>query len=237
MVTKLASGGLYAALTNVTLPLVSGTGGGTGGVVSGASGDDRRNTHDAQHEAGLRLLLRIDSIMRERGVVAGGTTDGGAVNASAQNKIIAEQNSRPYFEDAHADFSISHSKNLAAVSYSAKKSGTVLLRTGCDIQHCREKRNYRGIIRRCYTESERRCVESAESAGGATKAQRLFYELWTLKEAYVKMRGLSIFHIKDAPAFADAKGITLPKDEADFALYEVRDAERESYILALCREK
>lgn len=72
--------------------------------------------------------------------------------------------------------SASSSGSLAAIAISP-------WRIGLDIEERRERRRWRGIARRRYTEDEQRAV--AESADR-------FLEFWTLKEAYLKALGAGL---------------------------------------------
>jgi phosphopantetheinyl transferase len=153
------------------------------------------------------------------------------LNGGAE-EIGTEKGGRPFFTGAHADFSISHSRNMAAVAYwSEKKQETGLpLRTGCDIQYVKPLKNLGEIARRQYSPEEQGYIAAASD-----EAVRIatFYRIWVLKECYLKARGLSVFDMPSAPSFADANGLfTGTKEPLHFYLYELG----EKYVLAAARE-
>jgi hypothetical protein len=140
--------------------------------------------------------------------------------------IIREGGGRPYFASRHADFSISHSRNMAAAALCKAPA----LRTGCDVQYIDERKNHVEISRRFFHESEQNYIE----AGSGTEGARRFYRVWVLKEAWLKLRGLSVFEMQKAPVFS----IGLPVNTGSahlterFFLYELETAEGGRYALA-----
>ena len=179
--------------------------------------------YKAQHDEGLRVLSLLD---------------GGRSTA-----IEKEPSGRPRFADAHADFSISHSRRMVAVSYSPG-------RTGCDIQYAHPKKTYDGITRHLLYPEELRYIEEAS---GARERSLRFCRLWALKECFLKANGLSVFAMKKSPAFlpggedtalsAAGKKISpsrqtagdFPYPRLTFYLYEFGGDER--YVLAVAREE
>ncbi|MCL1817830.1 MAG: 4'-phosphopantetheinyl transferase superfamily protein [Spirochaetaceae bacterium] len=179
--------------------------------------------HAAQHEEGLRVLGLLDG-----------------AQAAALEK---EPSGRPRFADAHADFSISHSRRMAAVSFSRG-------RTGCDIQYAHPQKNHDGLARRLFHPEELRYLDEAS---GARERSLRFCRLWTLKECFLKANGLSVFAMKKTPAFLlreddarlSAAGGNIffcrpaegdfPYPRLEFHLYECGGDE--AYILAAAREE
>jgi phosphopantetheinyl transferase len=147
----------------------------------------------------------------------------------SRGPISIEAGGRPFFEDRRADFSISHSGQLAAVAWS--EGGA---RVGCDAELLNPRRNHTEISRIFFHQAEQEYISAAE-----TKEQcRCFYSLWVLKEAYLKMKGLSVAEMLKAPVFwiggtrADP-GKELP---VTFKLYELAGEKGEEYLLAFARE-
>jgi len=119
------------------------------------------------------------------------------LKAANPDQIFAyEPGGRPYFADHHADFSISHSRNMAAAAFlpSLEK---VSCRVGCDIQYVDPHKSCVEISRRFFHACEQAYIEQ-------TGEERIknFYRIWTLKEAWLKLHGLSVFDITKAPAFS-----------------------------------
>jgi len=110
----------------------------------------------------------------------------------AENDIARDAAGRPFFPNRDTDFSISHSGNLAAVSLVVGKN----LRTGCDVELVRPRAGARAIAEEFFSAPERDYIE----VGGDFDITR-FYQIWTLKECFLKLRGLSVFDMPSAPSF------------------------------------
>ena len=166
--------------------------------------------------------------------------------------ISSDPAGRPYFSDNHADFSISHSHNMAAVALLPNPfhhlsgctqaagennfpHGKLSPRTGCDIQYADPHKVRTGIIRSFFHDSEQEYIFSAND----DRQYRRFYQIWVLKEAWIKMRGQSVFDMKQTPSFAKGtmtQGRKEGKDETDFFLCEIQCNNGELYMLAVIRE-
>ena len=86
-------------------------------------------------------------------------------------------------------YNISHADGIAAAMVSEYECGI----------DCERVRRYRpSVLKRCYSDAERRDVEAAPEA----ERDLLFFKLWTLKEAYVKAIG---------------KGLSFPLRNAEFS--------------------
>ena len=151
-------------------------------------------------------------------------------NRPLEEKDIArEAQGRPFFPDREADFNIAHSGALTAVSYVKGKN----LRTGCDVERVRPRARAREIAKEFFSAPEKNYV----SHGGFDEAR--FYEIWTLKECFLKLRGLSVFDMAACPSFISDKNEfafgAAVSSPLSFCLYELSgDADR--YILAAALE-
>lgn len=76
-------------------------------------------------------------------------------------------------------FNVSHSKNLWALAWSYEKD------VGIDVQKIDTSINYQAIMRQFFTASERAKIKTVFD----------FFDIWTQKEAALKLRGLSFAHI------------------------------------------
>jgi len=154
------------------------------------------------------------------------------------NTIAADENGRPFFPDGNMDFNISHSGAAVAVSlaqgeniYGAK------VRTGCDIQLIRPRENLKNIAEVNFCAAERSYIlPQNETQFDNAK----FFQIWTLKECYIKLRGLSVFDMPEVPSFisCDTAGRYLFVDGSShlsFYLYELVFA-GERYMLATAIE-
>jgi 4'-phosphopantetheinyl transferase len=88
----------------------------------------------------------------------------------------------PSFAELGVRFNLSHTPGLAAVVISDR------IDAGVDVE-CRDRRtDLASVARTVFADSELRDLEQLEPA--AYRAR--FFELWTLKEAYIKARGLGL---------------------------------------------
>ena len=163
----------------------------------------------AQHREGRRILQLLDR--KNQG--------------SGRGALRIEDSGRPVFADRHADFSISHSRGAAAVSYLAVP-GCPGLRTGCDIQYAPLSRPREPLAAWFFDPAEQGYIAAA--ADGRGRAAR-FYHIWALKEAFLKLRGLSVTDMAAAVFPADVPGLR-------FFLYELRLGDCAPYALAAAAE-
>jgi len=146
-----------------------------------------------------------------------------------ENDIHKNENGRPYFPCANVDFNISHSKNLVVVSHITGGG----IRTACDVQFVNPRKNTMRIAETFFTDSETEYVLCNE---------KRFFEIWTLKECFLKLHGNSVFDMKNVPSFI-YKGRFSERNFLDrlnspfsFFLYELGDCHDRQYILAACIE-
>ena len=151
---------------------------------------------------------------------------------SLTNEDIArEASGRPFFPNRDMDFSISHSGALAAVSLVT--GGGKNLRTGCDVELVRPRAGAGRIAREFFTAPEKNYIE----AGGDFDLTR-FYQIWTLKECFLKLRGLSVFDMAAAPSFVSSENqhAFVGVSPLSFSLYELSGGAGERYIVATAIE-
>jgi len=150
--------------------------------------------------------------------------------------IAREKTGRPFFPGSDIDFSISHSGALAAVSLVRGKG----LRTGCDVELVRPRARAKEIAEDFFTAPEKVYIESR----GSFDITR-FYQIWTLKECFLKLRGLSVFNMSGVPSFINGEKpeirnplrgqfVFSPTGSSpiSFSLYELTGNAGERYILA-----
>ena len=93
-------------------------------------------------------------------------------------------------------FNISHSNDLIVVAIS--KNGTI----GVDVENIKERKNIDGLIDFCFNEEEIKYIKLDDDEDAISSR---FFELWTLKESYMK---------------ADGKGLAIGLKEIFFTLDE-----------------
>ena len=143
---------------------------------------------------------------------------------SVYAQIAINTAGRPFFLKKDADFSITHcscpdrSRGITAVSF-AKRGN---LRTGCDIEQIRPRKGAEEIAQEFFTEYEKQYIYITGNFD-----IKKFYEIWTLKECYIKLKGLSVFDMACVPSFIsqslqfEFNGIA--SSPLNFYLYELTD--------------
>jgi phosphopantetheinyl transferase len=154
-----------------------------------------------------------------------------------ENDMARDAQGRPFFPGREVDFNISHSGNMAAVSYVSVENPRLPLRTGCDIELIRPRSRMREIATEFFSAPERNYIFSQDKF-----IDKKFYEIWTLKECFLKLYGLSVFDMAACPCFisGDAGGgfafcaaVSAP---VSFCLYELSGDSGGCYMLATALE-
>jgi len=145
-----------------------------------------------------------------------------------ENDIAREAQGRPCLPGRAIDFNIAHSGALAALSLVTGEN----VRTACDIERIRKRARAAEIAEGFFSADERNylypCGEFDETR---------FYEIWTLKECFLKLRGGSVFDMATSPPFVSGRegqiafdaSVSLP---VTFRLYELSGGPGEHYVLA-----
>jgi hypothetical protein len=113
-----------------------------------------------------------------------------------EDELAAGKNGRPFLKDGFSDFNISHSGKAAMATFVKKTNGQFPC-TACDLEQYKEGRNFDGIAEKFFSPEEASYVHSPPSHNKAEK----FYQIWVLKESYLKLRGLTIGEIDKTPSF------------------------------------
>jgi len=100
-------------------------------------------------------------------------------------KIEIQPSGRP-ISTTKTHFSLSHSSGLAACV-----TGEEFL--GLDLERRSQRKHYISIAKDFFHESELVQIESN------AKSLQLFYEYWTIKEAYIKANNMSVWNLKMVP--------------------------------------
>ncbi len=129
------------------------------------------------------------------------------------------ENGKPYFKNYPYYFNISHSGEYIFGVISENE-------VGVDIQQKKPLTNNR-IAERFFLEEEKRRLEECTSE---QEKERLFYRLWTEKEAYGKLTGEGI-----APVLARSKNKTMEENRELPVIFE--EIEIADYQLTVCKWK
>jgi len=98
-------------------------------------------------------------------------------------RFCVGKNGKPYTKSAEVEFSISHSKNIAVCAISDKP-------VGIDVEYIHGVNL--SIVQKCFARDEQNYVfEDRE------KTRQRFFEIWTRKEAYVKLHGTGVSHFPE----------------------------------------
>jgi 4'-phosphopantetheinyl transferase len=156
--------------------------------------------------------------------------------APAEWCFRANAHGRPAIANAHElahglDFNISHTDHLIAIGVARNR------RIGLDIEFVARDAPFE--VTENFAPEERAMLASLDDAGRAAR----FWELWTLKESYIKARGIGLSLPLDQFRFSfDSPGIRLHLDPAvaddaperwQFALGALDD----NHCLAVCAER
>ena len=134
--------------------------------------------------AGLLLEKGLEDYLRQGSDLSGENAKGDAfcIPKDEEGRFIIEYaygpHGKPYFKNyPEIRFSLSHSGNMAVLALSDSE-------VGIDIQ---ENRGYiERIAKRFYHEQEWKILENKDSV---SECEKLFYQIWTGKEAYIKYTG------------------------------------------------
>lgn len=141
------------------------------------------------------------------------------IEYSEETPVVKGEYGKPSlaeYPDVH--YNLSHADGIAACIVSRRECGI-------DCESVRKMRP--NVMKRAFSEAERRLVEKAPEE----KRDFVFTRLWTLKEAYVKMRGIGIgfplneaeFDIKNGRIITNLKGCS-------FRQYIIKG----KYIVSVC---
>lgn len=128
-------------------------------------------------------------------------------------KIAYEHGGKPYFrEKADIHFNLSHSKNIVLCAISDKN-------VGADIE--RVRKISKAAIQRVFSEKEQEYVyDESVKENGEMKEENTDLKkegcirLWTMKEAFSKLRGIGIGDILD--------GMEITKEKGKFCLRKIK---------------
>jgi phosphopantetheinyl transferase len=126
-------------------------------------------------------------------------------------------------------FSISHSSDLAVCAVAD-------IPVGVDVERVAPERDLLGIARETFHQVEADDVAALFKEGRDAAAAR-FALYWTLKEAYLKLRGAGVWEMRDAPVFL-LEGPRAPRAEGDPSRWWCLEIPREGasgrgYVISL----
>ena len=129
---------------------------------------------------------------------------------------------KPYLlEYPHVHFNLSHGDGITACLVKG-------LECGID---CEKVKDYKpNVVKRCFSESEKKMMDDVPEK----EKDKLFYRLWTLKEAYVKALGTGIGYPLDEVEFEiNGEDIDSNVDGYSFRQYLLRGGK---YVVSVCEK-
>ena len=119
-------------------------------------------------------------------------------------KIDYHRNTKPHLINANIDFNLSHSKNYFAFAVAEKRGSSI----GVDIEKINNLKDYKSIIRNYMHEEEETYILDTLLSNEEQIVR--FYEIWTRKEAFLKMVGSGItVNLPDINVVPGGKTITV----------------------------
>ena len=190
----------------------------------------------------------INEADKKRSLLAGYLLQAGVVDLKAQESGLQAdaiplsfaysfgENGKPYF-DNYPDiyFSLSHSGDYVICAISEEE-------VGADIQEHREMKS--GIAARFFSEEDKKNMEQAGASRGEKFSAELFYRMWAVKEAHMKLTGMGMKQGMDSTVirFAEEQpgereyvrgGIVRKEKEKNIAYFQICD-KMEKYSIAVC---
>lgn len=131
--------------------------------------------------------------------------------------ILQDEHGKPYIPGAQC-FSLSHSGDYALLGVSDEPIGV-------DIEF-RMDDDYTKLAGECFHPQELELIQGAD----CEPAKKLFYDIWTLKESYMKMTGLGFSLDPKSFSICSEEGLYFEGRKVSFSLH----SELEGYSIAVC---
>ncbi|MCR5626321.1 MAG: 4'-phosphopantetheinyl transferase superfamily protein [Lachnospiraceae bacterium] len=137
--------------------------------------------------------------------------------------IVFNDKEKPELKNKEFYFNLSHAHEAAVIAFSEKP-------VGVDMEYLDRKIKPEGIEKRYFSEGERRSLYEADDL------KKRFFEIWTMKEAYGKLKGGGI---SDALEFSSDKpeefGVMIDHPGLRFFEPFAEDEREEYYIISVCQ--
>lgn len=146
------------------------------------------------------------------------------LNEPMDLKMYYSGNGKPYLQDYPLYFNLSHSGNYAVCAVSPRE-------VGVDIQEYKQV-NLERLARRFFSEEEQSMLKAC--ANGKEQC-RLFYQLWTRKEAYGKLTGEGIAAVIDKNVLQINEGEPSVAGIEDDSPLFLKEWELDGYAITLCQ--
>ena len=207
------------------------------------AGCDRDSAMNGNMDSGVNGSFGRDAGGDESGAAAGAALIWGLRQHSAA-RLLAHlekephvslaykygENGKPYFQDLPFYFNLSHSGDYVICVLSTEEIGADIQRQG--------GKNTGKLAGRFYSPQEEAAIAQAKEAG-----EKLFYRLWSRKEAYGKLTGKGVAAVlqedlmTSRAEFLCDGSVTLPRitDLPDGSRLVWEECDMEDYSIAVCR--
>jgi 4'-phosphopantetheinyl transferase len=157
--------------------------------------DLRLSEHRAE-AAGYRALLSSEEQTRAAKFIRPADAEEFVLGRGLLRKILAASlntapealcfgrnaQGKPFLEGGELEFNLSHSRDRLLIAVTAGRA------VGIDVEFRRTGLHMEPIVQRWFAPSEQAFFQSLENPAAG------FFEIWAKKEAYVKARGIGIYH-------------------------------------------
>lgn len=141
-------------------------------------------------------------------------------NIENTKEINKNENGKPYFKNIkELFFNGTHTENLTTIIMSKHN-------VGIDAEYIKE-RKFLDIAKKYFTNKEYEYLKQS------MKLELDFYSIWTIKESYIKMKGLKLHNIIDSVEVDLEEKIIKYKENLFFATFVVD----EKYIVSICFDR
>ena len=142
--------------------------------------------------------------------------------------MCTETCGRPYLKfeseaDLSVDFNISHSKEGLAIFVVACEDGD--FRIGCDLECIHPRKNYLEIAQEVFFPQEVQWIVDGSGEEGLER----FYRVWTVKEAWLKVQGKSVFDMAETPVFTPF--VQIPYEPIHITQFFVSSVKANNYVV------
>lgn len=169
--------------------------------------DELERARRYRHEGARALFLNARALLREE--------LGARLEVRPhQIELAYNEHGKPFLPSRSVSFNVSHTDGLIVCAMSEGD-----LRLGVDVEQVDRRTNLDRVARRSFSQRE------YEAFCAASDAREAFFGFWTLKEAYIKARGVGVslglgkFVVECAGTTADLSGVDDDAHAWTFARY------------------
>lgn len=171
------------------------------------SADELERARRYRHEGARALFLNARALLREE-------LSGRLKARPDEIELAYNEHGKPFVPNQPVSFNVSHTDGLIVCAMSDSD-----LKLGVDVEQVDRRTNLDRVARRSFSQRE------YEAFCASSDAREAFFGFWTLKEAYIKARGVGVslglgkFVVECAGTTADLSGVDDDATGWTFARY------------------